>query len=73
MYSALKTYSTLPITKGYTLHINILMKMKTIGEFFIVKTKLFFHWALTNTFLVATWAVTNNYNPWWQQTNTSRH
>ena len=72
MYSAQKTYSTLPITKGYTFHINTLMKPKTIGKFFIAKTKTFFHWAQTNTFLVAIRAVSNNYSPWWQQTKTSR-
>ena len=54
MYSIRKTYSSLPITKGYTFHINTLIKPKTIGKFFITKTKLFFHWAQTNSFLVAT-------------------
>jgi len=72
MYSAQKTYSSLPITRAYTLHINTLMKPKTIGKFFTSKTKLFFYWALTNTLFVATRAVANNYNPWWQQTETSR-
>jgi len=72
MYSVQKTYSLLPITKGYTFHINMLVKPKTIGNFLTSKTKISFHWVQTNTFLVATWAVTNNYNPWWQQTKTSR-
>jgi hypothetical protein len=64
MYSAQKTYSSLPITKGYTFHIKMLVKPKTIGKFFTSKIKIFFHWVQTNTFLVATRAVSDNYNPW---------
>jgi hypothetical protein len=72
MYPAWKTYSALPIMRGYIIHPNILKKPKTKGWFFLIQTKLFFYWAVTNSFLVATLAVSNNYNPWWQQTKTSR-